>query len=172
MRPLSYYQETSVSIPKKDDYMTIYYYRKGVMVGMKVGKVEDDFQPPKNCVEEKVLDEISFNAHMKHYQEEAKRLQEEFRKDLIAEYKMTHHPKANKLFDKAWDINDAIMMVNFDPHYRSYSRHRFLMDQVINVTSTTDKQLPGQQGLPSGHVEQLNPHRKRLPEGQQEPVVV
>jgi hypothetical protein len=46
------------------------------------------------------------------------------------------------------------------------------MDQVINVTSTTDKQLPGQQGLPAGKVEQLNPHRERLPEGQQEPVVV
>jgi hypothetical protein len=93
-----------VSIPKQDDYMTIYYYKKGVMVGMKVGKIEDDFQPPKNCVEEKVLDEISFNSNMKHYQEEAKRLQDEFRNDLIAEYKMTGHPKANKLFNKAWDM--------------------------------------------------------------------
>jgi hypothetical protein len=104
MKPFSYYQETSVSIPKKDDYMTIYYYKKGVMVGMKVGKVEDDFQPPKGCVEEKVLDEVSFNAHMKHYQEENLRLQEEFRRDLIEEYRMTDHPKSNKIFNKAWDM--------------------------------------------------------------------
>ena len=83
--------------------MTIYYYRKGVMIGMKK-QFDVDFQPPQNCVEEKVLDEISFNAHMKHYQEENLRLQEEFRRDLIEEYHMTGHPKANKIFDKAWEM--------------------------------------------------------------------
>jgi hypothetical protein len=106
MKPYAYYQTTSVSIPRKDDYMTIYYYKKGVMVGMKK-QFEDDFQPPENCVEEKVLDEVSYNAHRKHYQEEVIRLQEEFRKDLIAKYKMSHHPKANKLFNKAWDMGCA-----------------------------------------------------------------
>jgi hypothetical protein len=104
MKPLAYYQTTSVSIPKKDDYMTIFYYRKGVMVGMKVGKIEDDFKPPKNCVEEKVLDELSYNAHLKHYYEEQDRLKNEFQTDLIAEYDMTNHPKANKIFDKSWEL--------------------------------------------------------------------
>ena len=103
MKPLSYYQTTSVSIPKQDDYTTIYYYKQGVMVGMK-RQFENDFQPPKNCVEEKVLDENSYNAHMKHYQEENLRLQNEFRRDLIKKYNMSNHPKANKLFDKAWDM--------------------------------------------------------------------
>ena len=103
MKPFSYYQTTSVSIPKQDDYTTIYYYKQGVMVGMK-RQFEDDFQPPKNCVEEKVLDESSYNAHMKHYQEENLRLQNEFRRDLIKKYNMSNHPKANKLFDKAWDM--------------------------------------------------------------------
>jgi hypothetical protein len=107
MKPYAYYQTTSVSIPRQDDYMTIYYYRKGVMVGMKVGKVEDDFEPPKNCVEEKVLDEVSYNAHMKLYHEERKRFEEELRYDLIAEYEMTNHPKADKLFNKAWDMGCA-----------------------------------------------------------------
>jgi hypothetical protein len=46
------------------------------------------------------------------------------------------------------------------------------MDQVITVTSTTDKQLPGQLGLPSGKVNTLEPHKIRLPEGQQQPVKV
>ena len=103
MKPYSYYKTTSVSIPKKDDYLTIYYYRKGVMVGMK-RQFDDDFQPPKNCVEEKVLDETSFNAHMKHYNEENLRLQEEFRRDLIEKYNMAGHPKANQLFNKAYDM--------------------------------------------------------------------
>ena len=129
MKPLSYYQTTSVSIPKQDDYMTIYYYKKGVMVGMK-RQFETDFQPPKNCVEEQVLDEISYNAHLKLYQEEIKRLEEEFREDLIEKYKMTHHPKANKLFDKAWDIGyagglaevegyfiDLIELIDIDVHF-------------------------------------------------------
>lgn len=107
MKPYLYYQTTSVSIPRQDDYMTIYYYRKGVMVGMKK-QFDDDFTPPKNCVEEKVLDEISFNAHMKHYHEENLRLQEEFRRDLIEKYNMTGHPKANKIFDKAWDMGCSI----------------------------------------------------------------
>ena len=97
MKPYAYYQTTSVSIPRQDDYMTIYYYRKGVMVGMK-RQFETDYEPPKNCVEEKILDEVSYNSHMKHYQEETKRLQEEFRKDLIAEYKMSHHPKVKHRF--------------------------------------------------------------------------
>ena len=118
MKPISYYQETSVSIPRQDDYMTIYYYKKGVMVGMKVGPHEDDFQPPKNCVEEKVLDEVSYNAHMKHYQEEAKRLQDEFRKDLITEYKMTGHTKANKLFNKAWDLGCAGGLEEVEYYFR------------------------------------------------------
>lgn len=69
---------------------------------------ETDFEPPKNCVEEKVLDEVSYNAHMKHYQEEVKRLQDEFREDLISEYNMTGHPRANKLFNKAWDMGCSI----------------------------------------------------------------
>ncbi len=103
MKPLSYYQTTSVSIPKKDDYMTIYYYKKGVMVGMK-RQFDVDFVPPKGCVEEKVLDEISYNAHLKHYNEENRRLQNEFRDDLIEKYGVKNHPKAIKIFNKAWDM--------------------------------------------------------------------
>jgi hypothetical protein len=106
VKPLSYYQTTSVSIPKQDDYMTIYYYQKGVMVGMK-RQFDEDFQPPKRCVEEKVLDEVSYNAHLNHYYEEQEKLKNQFREDLIAEYHMTNHPKANKIFDKAWELGHS-----------------------------------------------------------------
>ena len=46
-------------------------------------------------------------------------------------------------------LEDAKMMVSFSPANRAYRKNRFIMDQVIDITSTTDKQLPGQQGLPA-----------------------
>ena len=108
MKPLAYYQTLSVSIPKQDDYMTIYYYKNGVMIGVKK-QFESGYESPKNCVEEHVLDEDSYNAHLNHYQGESIKLQEEFRDDLIFKYKMTGHPKANQLFNKAWDIGGSIL---------------------------------------------------------------
>lgn len=72
------------------------------MIGMK-RQFDIDFEPPKNCVKEAVLDEISYNAHLKLYQEENLRLQEEFRRDLLEKYNVSHHPKANRIFNKAWD---------------------------------------------------------------------
>ena len=46
-------------------------------------------------------------------------------------------------------LEDAKMMVSFSPANRAYRKNRFIVDQVIDITSTTDKQLPGQQGLPA-----------------------
>lgn len=91
---------------------------------------------------------------------------------MMNEYWIVKENKTGRVIAHCGEINDAIMMVSFDPANRTYSRNRVLMDQVIDISSTTDKQLPGQQGLPAGQVEQLSPHRERLPESQQEPVVV
>ena len=91
---------------------------------------------------------------------------------IMNEYWIVTENRTGRVIAHCGDINDAIMMVSFDSQNRSYSRHRFLMDQVIDITSTTDKQLPGQIGLPSGKVEQLNPERIRLNEGQGQPVIV
>jgi len=91
---------------------------------------------------------------------------------MMNEYWIVTEHKTGRVIAHCGDINDAIMMVSFDPQNRSYSRHRFIMDQVIDITSTTDKQLPGQIGLPAGKVEQLNSYKEKLPEGQGEPVVV
>jgi hypothetical protein len=68
--------------------------------------------------------------------------------------------------------SDARMLLHMDPQNRQITKNKFLMDQVINVTSTTDKQLTGQLGLPAGQINQLEPHKIRLPEGQQQPVKV
>jgi hypothetical protein len=68
---------------------------------------------------------------------------------------------------------DARMLFEFDPDRRSYRKQKFILDQVITVTSTQDKQLPGQQGLPAAK-EELPPVELQqqvwLPEGMGEPV--
>ncbi len=137
MKPYSYYQTTSVSIPKRGDYMTIYYYRKGLMIGMKK-QFDTDFIPPENCVEEQVFDQISYDAHAKHYREENVRLQQEFRKDLIAKYDMTGHPKADKLFDKAWELSGSLGHRAVEDYFES------LMDIIqdnSNSISTADDNI-------------------------------
>jgi hypothetical protein len=88
------------------------------------------------------------------------------------EYWIVTENRTGRVIAHCGDINDAIMMVSFDPHYRSYSRHRFIMDQVIDITSTTDKQLPGQQGLPAGQIQVLNSYKEKLPQGVGKPVIV
>ena len=81
------------------------------------------------------------------------------------EYWIVKDRKSGRVIAHCGDINDAMMMVGFDPDNRSYARHRFIMDQVIDVTSTTDKQLPGQIGLPASQ-------DFYIPEGQGQPVYV
>lgn len=88
------------------------------------------------------------------------------------EYWIVTDNKKGRIICHCGDINDAIMMVSLDSNNRSYSRYRFLSDQVIDVTSTTDKQLPGQLGLPEGKIKQLDFPKEKLPEGQQEPIKV
>ena len=88
------------------------------------------------------------------------------------EYWVVTENRTGKIIAHCGDINDALMMVSFDPHNRSYNRHRFIMDQVIDITSTTDKQLPGQIGLPVGKVEQLNSYKEKLPYSTSEPVTI
>ena len=139
MKPLSYYKETSVSIPKQDDYMTIYYYRKGVMVGMKK-QFDVDFKTPNECVEEKVLDGVSYSAHMKLYQEESIRLQNEFRRDLIVEYKMSHHPKADKLFNKAWDMGCSVGYEEVEYCFRDLVE-LFQDEQIIDRRQNKDRRV-------------------------------
>ena len=59
-------------------------------------------------------------------------------------------------------LEDAKMMVSFSPANRAYRKNRFIVDQVIDITSTTDKQLPGQQGLPASPHDSLSEFEERL----------
>jgi hypothetical protein len=88
------------------------------------------------------------------------------------EYWIVINNRTGRTICQCADINDAIMVVNFDPYYRSYIRHRLLLDQIIDVTSTTDNQLPGQIGLPAGQIPILSSYREKLPAGQGNPFIV
>jgi len=85
------------------------------------------------------------------------------------EYWIVTENRTGRVICHCANINDAMMMVSFDPEKRTYSRNRVLMDQVIDISSTTDKQLPGQIGLPAGKVEVLNSSQIKLPERQEDP---
>ncbi len=58
--------------------------------------------------------------------------------------------KTGKKVCECITLEDAQMIVGLNPTNRIYRKEKFILDQVIDVTSTTDKQLPGQIGLPEG----------------------
>ena len=62
------------------------------------------------------------------------------------EYWTVYTPDGRKYADCGWE-RDAIRLVEMVPG-RTYRKTKYLQDQVIDVVATTDKQLPGQQGLP------------------------
>jgi hypothetical protein len=88
------------------------------------------------------------------------------------EYWVVKDTKIGRIIAHCGDINDAIMMVSFDPNNRSYNRQRFIVDQIIDITSTVDKQLPGQIGLPPGKYKIEDRKIYKLEEGEGNPVIV
>ena len=66
-----------------------------------------------------------------------------------------------KVIAQCGEESDAKMLCELSPKERIYRKARFIVDQVIDVTSTTDKQLPGQQGLPAAKI-RLEDAQKQL----------
>jgi hypothetical protein len=66
---------------------------------------------------------------------------------------------------------DALRMIMLEPD-RVYRKQRFIMEQVINITSTGLKELPGQQGLPATKTSlpEMIEDFLALPQGNQIPV--
>ena len=103
---------------------------------------------------------------------------------MMNEYWIVTENKTGRVIAHCGDINDAIMMVELDSNNRSYSRHRFLLDQVIDVSSTTDKQLPTSEivgGIGSSYEPEFpkgmnGPGESftqiKLPEGQGKPIFI
>ena len=90
------------------------------------------------------------------------------------EYWEVLNPLGKKIANTG-SIDDAIRLCELRGSGYTYRKVKFIMDQVIDITSTTDKQLPGQQGLPAAK-EELPPIELQqqvwLPEGEGQPVLV
>jgi hypothetical protein len=71
-------------------------------------------------------------------------------KKYYDDYFSVVNKKNGKVIVHCGDENDAILMCSLKPDERTYRKEKFIMDQVIDISSTTDKQLPGQIGLPPG----------------------
>ena len=71
---------------------------------------------------------------------------------------------------------DALQMVNMDPQNRTYTKNKFLMGQVVDVEMPkalpTNEIVVNMDGGVGGSWEVKELPQIKLPEGQQEPVVV
>ena len=88
------------------------------------------------------------------------------------EYWVVIEYRTGKVIAHCGNQLDAIMLCELYPKERVYKKQRFIQDQVIDVTSTTDKQLPGQLGLPAAVEELPMQQQVWLPEGLSEPVKI
>lgn len=93
--------------------------------------------------------------------------------EKMYDYWVVIDKSTGKVIAHCGEETDALMLVGLDKDKRTYHKQKFILDQVITVTSTTDKQLPGQQGLPASK-EELPPidlqQQVWLPERQEIPV--
>ena len=67
------------------------------------------------------------------------------------EYWTVYTPDGRKYADCGWE-KDALSLCAKVPG-RTYRKNKYLQYPVIDVTATTDNQLPGQQGLPAAKVQ-------------------
>lgn len=78
-----------------------------------------------------------------------------------------------KIADCGWE-QDAINLCSLVPG-RNYRKNKYLLDQVIDITATVDKQLPGQQGLPAAKIRVAGQDiaaQQSLPKSEAEPFYV
>jgi DNA-binding beta-propeller fold protein YncE len=88
------------------------------------------------------------------------------------DYWVVTNTRTGKVIAHCGEEIDAIMLVAFDKDKRSYRKQKFIMDQVITVTSTTDKELPGQVGLPPGTYKLEEKIIYKIEEGTSIPVTI
>jgi hypothetical protein len=133
MKPISYYKTSSVSSPIEDYYMTTYYYKEGKLVVVKKGgSLNENFEAPPGCVEENVLDQISYEAHRRLYRQEISNLQQEFKMDLLQKYYSTNHPKATDCFNLAWEFASGDFE-EVEYYFEGISKLVILDDKFYNV---------------------------------------
>lgn len=86
------------------------------------------------------------------------------------DYWIVKDNRNGKIISHCGSINDAIMMVGFDPDYRSFYKNKLIGDQVITVNATSDKQLNGKVSDEEISQPKLDYFKNKLPEGEGIPI--
>lgn len=87
------------------------------------------------------------------------------------DYWVVTERSTGRVISHCGEERDALMMISFDKHNRTYRKQKFILDQVIDVESDVDKQLPGQLGLPQGQDRlTFDPEKISLPQSEATPI--
>ncbi len=88
------------------------------------------------------------------------------------DYWVVTENSTGKVIAHCGEEHDAMLMISFDVQNRTYRKQRFILDQVINVSSSGIKELSGQQGLPEAKIPLSNFQQQVcLPESQANPII-
>ena len=106
MKPFDYYSKPQIDYPNKKDYIISYVYDKGQCLWSgptwEKDKAELKEEYPNALIQE-VLGEEAYRAHLKEYNDESAKLQDEFVNDLFENFNVTDNPKRFKCFELAWE---------------------------------------------------------------------
>ncbi len=109
MKPISYYSTRALAYPNKHDFGKVFVYRAGKTVHegdlKDWWKVKDQYKVGYTVETQPDLE--AWRAARNAYSEEAARLQAEFKVDLIEEHGVTGHPKAERVFNLAWEYGHS-----------------------------------------------------------------
>lgn len=108
MKDMAYYSTIPMAYPNRDDFKKVFVYSKGktIVNGAKRSECTDaemsDYRA-KGYTVETDFDKDAYYAETRKYGAINSALEAEFKADLLAEYGVTGHPKADKCFSLAWD---------------------------------------------------------------------
>lgn len=107
MKDFDYYKN-SMKYPSRVDFNMIYATKRGVLVGEYPLSVWDDMREKPDCgAVETVFDKEGYKAAKAKYNGETNRLMEEFRADIKEEFGLTGHPKADQVWNLAWQYGHS-----------------------------------------------------------------
>lgn len=86
------------------------------------------------------------------------------------DYWIVKDNRNGKIIANCGNINDAIMLVGFDPDHRTYHRHKLICDQIITINAIAEKQLNQQVVDNNTYTPKLDYQKNKLPEGEGIPI--
>jgi hypothetical protein len=106
MKPIEYYSTNPVPYPSRKEFTEVYAYKKGETVfhgTLPEFEIWENQKGNTAATNEKIIDENGYKKAYAAYREKDYDLKQEFQADLLEEYGVTDHPKAELCFQKAWD---------------------------------------------------------------------